>query len=473
VNTLNLYNTLSRRIEELRPISGNTVRMYTCGPTVYNFAHIGNFRTYLFEDLLRRSIIFFGMKVEQVMNITDIDDKTLLGAIKEGVSLKEFTEKYKRAFFEDLDALGIQRAEHYPEATAYIPEMIDMIEQLLKKGIAYKDQENNVYYAIKKFPFYGKLSHLKIDELKTGASKRISSDEYDKENLCDFVLWKAYDPARDGNIFWESPFGKGRPGWHIECSAMATKILGETIDLHVGGVDNLFPHHENEIAQCEGCSGKTFVHLWMHAEHLLVDHKKMSKSLGNFYTLRDLLSKGYSGKEIRLALLAAHYRTQLNFTMQSLDAARSSFRRITDFVSRLKAADAEATNTDIQRLINGALKEFTQALSEDLNISGALAAFFDFIREVNTLFDQKLIGKAEAQSIFSFLEKLDAVLGFLPIHTEEEDISSELQEALVKREEARACKDWKEADRWRDFLLSKGYLIEDTPAGSRLKRRLP
>nr|NGX45959.1 Cysteine--tRNA ligase [Chlamydiota bacterium] len=324
---LKLWNTETRTKEAVIPIEGHKIRLYTCGPTVYNYAHIGNFRTYVFEDLLRRSLKFFGMEVEQVMNLTDIEDKIIAGALHESKQLEEYTEPYIAAFFDDLKTLGVERVEHYPRATDYIPHMIEIIEALMEKGVAYRGADESIYFSINHFPSYGRLSQLNLEELKSGASQRVGTDEYDKENVADFTLWKAYDPKRDWEILWESPFGKGRPGWHIECSAMGMSILGETIDIHVGGVDNIFPHHENEIAQSEAYSGKQFVRHWLHSDHLLVEGKKMSKSLGNFYTLRDLIEKGYSGRVVRLLLLQTHYRTQLNFTLQGLDAAASSLER--------------------------------------------------------------------------------------------------------------------------------------------------
>ncbi len=466
-----LYNTQTRKKEEIKPLKGKKIRLYTCGPTVYNFAHIGNFRTYVFEDLLRRTIKFFGMSVEQVMNITDIDDKTIKGALDSGVPLDVFTKTYKEAFFEDLKTLHIEPAEHYPEATRYIPEMIAMIQKLLKKRIAYKDDEGNVFFAIHKFPSYGKLSHLNLEDLKAKASERMSADEYDKENVSDFTLWKAYDKGKDGDVFWQSPFGPGRPGWHIECSAMATDILGKTIDMHVGGVDNLFPHHENEVAQCEACNGKMFVKHWLHAEHLLVDHKKMSKSLGNFYTLRDLLSKGFSGKVVRMALLSAHYRTQLNFTLQGLEAAKASYERLSDCIDRLKIKEKIKKRTDVQPFLDKALKGFKEALSDDLNISGAMASVFDLVREINTLCDHKALSFPQKQKVFKFFQKLDKVLGFLPLNEKKEVLVHHLEAALQSREKARKEKNWKEADKWRDFLAKEGYLIEDTPEGPRLKKK--
>lgn len=465
---LKLWNTETRIKEAVIPTEGHKIRLYTCGPTVYNYAHIGNFRTYVFEDLLRRSLKFFGMEVEQVMNLTDIDDKTIAGALHESKRLEEYTEPYIEAFFADLKTLTVERVEHYPRATDYIPHMIKIIEALMEKGVAYRGADESIYFSINHFPSYGRLSHLNLEELKSGASQRVGTDEYDKENVADFTLWKAYDPKRDGEIFWESPFGKGRPGWHIECSAMAMSLLGETIDIHVGGVDNMFPHHENEIAQSEAYSGKQFVRHWLHSEHLLVEGKKMSKSLGNFYTLRDLLEREYSGRVVRLMLLQTHYRTQLNFTFQGLDAAASSLERLSDFVERLKHLEGEGS-FDVEPLLRDTFEAFRQQIGDDLNISPALAALFDLVRKVNQLADDKAIGRAAAQKILAFLKELDAVLGVIPLDAEEVAIPSELEEALSRREKARLEKAWAQADKERDFITSSGYVIEDTPHGPRLK----
>jgi cysteinyl-tRNA synthetase len=467
---LKLYNTASRQKETLVPIHDRHVRMYTCGPTVYNFAHIGNFRTYVFEDLLRRTIKFFGFKITQVMNLTDVDDKTIRGAIARNISLNAYTQPYKEAFFEDLRTLRIEPAEHYPAATDYIPEMIRMIEILLEKGIAYVGGDGSVYFAIQKFPRYGCLSHLQLGDLQAGASERVASDEYEKENVADFVLWKSYDPERDGQIYWESPFGPGRPGWHLECSAMAMKILGETIDIHVGGIDNMFPHHENEIAQSEACSGKLFVKIWMHAEHLVVDHKKMSKSLGNFYTLRDLLDKGYTGTQVRYLLLQTHYKTQLNFTFQGLEAAKSALQRLNDFIQRLYEIETTQSGGQIEILCQKTLQLFADALADDLNISPALAAVFDFVREINGLCDAGQVSQAEAQRVLEFLKQVDTVLGVLSFEKQEPAIPPELQEAFERRLQARQERNWKLADELRDFIQQRGYVIEDTLHGARLKK---
>jgi cysteinyl-tRNA synthetase len=467
---IKLFNTATRQKEVLQPLNPKHVTLYTCGPTVYHFAHIGNFRTYIFEDLLRRTIQFFGMGITQVMNLTDVDDKTIKGAIAKGVSLNEFTQVYKDAFFEDIKTLNIQSAEKYPAATDYIDEMTHIIQGLLEKGVAYKGGDGSIYYAINKFPNYGCLSHLHLEELQAGASQRVSSDEYEKDHVADFLLWKAYDPERDGKIYWESPFGKGRPGWHLECSAMAMKLLGQTIDIHCGGVDNMFPHHENEIAQSEAYTGKPFVKIWMHSEHLIVEGKKMSKSLGNFYALRDLLSQGYTGQQIRYMLLQTHYKTQLNFTFTGLDAVKETLNRLNDFIQRLMEVDNPQPGGSIEPILEQTLISFAEALADDLNISVALAAVFDMVREVNILCDARKLGKSEAQKVLDFMRRLDAVLGIFKFEKQVDAIPQELHEALARRIQARKDKDWALADNLRDFITSRGYVIEDTPSGVRLKK---
>jgi cysteinyl-tRNA synthetase len=424
----------------------------------------------MFEDLLKRALLFFGFNVDHVMNLTDVDDKTIKGAIAGNVTLNEFTAKYIDAFFEDVKTLNIMPADHYPKATEYFHEMIQMIEKLIQKGIAYKGGDGSIYYNIRKFPRYGCLSHFKLEELQTGASERVAADEYEKDNISDFVLWKAYDSQRDGQIYWESPFGPGRPGWHIECSAMAMKLLGDTIDIHCGGVDNMFPHHENEIAQSEACSGKPFARFWMHAEHLVVDNKKMSKSLGNFYTLRDLLQKGYTGLEVRYMLLQTHYKTQLNFTMQGLDASRNAVKRLNEFVQRLLSYEANSYDDDIESLIHRAHEAFKTGLSDDLNISVAIASLFDFMREVNGLIDKALISEKSVKQIIELLKKFDSVLGVLNFEKATAEIPQELEKALQERIIARMNKDWKQSDLLRDYIYSKGYVIEDTPSGAKLKK---
>lgn len=471
---LKLYNTLTRKKEVLKPLKGNHIRMYTCGPTVYNFAHIGNFRTYIFEDLLRRTIKFWGMEITQVMNLTDVDDKTIKGAIAQNSTLEEFTLPYKNAFFSDLKTLNIEPVEHYPEATAYLKEMVSMIQGLLDKGIAYKSQDGCVYYAIDKFPKYGCLSHLHIDELKPCASQRISEDEYEKDNVSDFVLWKKYEASRDGKIFWESPFGPGRPGWHLECSAMAISLLGASIDIHVGGIDNMFPHHENEIAQSEAYTGEIFAKLWMHSEHLIVDNKKMSKSAGNFFTLRDLLDKGYNGTQVRYILLQTHYKTQLNFTFAGLDSVKVTLQRMQDFIRRLQelaASEAPTHSIDVvNTLLQGSFRDFAHALADDLNISSALAVLFELVRELNGLADNGKVSPREAKNTLALLQKCNEVLGVFSFDEQALEVPQHLQEALQKRIEARTAKNWAEADTLRDLIYREGYVIEDTPAGMRLKK---
>ena len=465
-----LYNTLTRQKEEIIPLDQKGIRMYTCGPTIYDYAHIGNYRTYVFEDLLRRSLNYFGFVVTQVMNITDIDDKTIKGAINKKISLHEYTEPFRQAFFEDLTALNIDKADYFPKATQYIDQMIKMIQGLLDNGYAYKGSDNSIYFSIEKFPAYGKLSHLDLKSLKKGASNRVAVDEYDKENAADFVLWKSYDKQRDGDISWESPFGKGRPGWHIECSAMAIKLLGNTIDIHCGGVDNIFPHHENEIAQSEAFTKEKFVNTWVHSEHLIVDGKKMSKSLGNFYTLRDLFSMSYSPRDVRYMLMHTHYRTQLNFTFDGLKAAKSSIQRILDFVARLKSIKDETPFNLVDEKITDARDGFKSALADDLNISLALASIFDFIRDVNHLIDDKKVSIYESDKTINFLKEIDQVLGLIFIE-EDEKIPTSIIEAFEKRKEARKNKNFALADELRDFIFTSGYVIEDMEDGARLKKK--
>ena len=339
---IRFFNTLTRQLEEFTPREPGCVRLYTCGPTVYNFAHIGNFRAYIFEDLLQRHLEYRGLKVTRVMNLTDVDDKTIRGCRAAGVPLAEFTQPFKNAFFEDLDTLRIKRADHFPEATAanHIERMISMIGTLMEKGHSYRADDGSVYFRIRSFPNYGKLAHFNLDELRDGV--RVRSDEYEKENVGDFALWKAWDEA-DGDVGWVSPWGRGRPGWHIECSAMATGILGDELDIHCGGEDNIFPHHEAEIAQTECVTGRPFVRLWMHCKHLQVEGSKMAKSAGNFFTLRDLTDKGWTGREVRYALISVKYREPLNFTFEGLSAARSALQRLDEWTLRLRALAAGAT----------------------------------------------------------------------------------------------------------------------------------
>ncbi len=461
------YNSLTKKKEVFKPLKAKEARMYTCGPTVYDFSHIGNFRAYIFEDLLRRYLKFKGFKVVQVMNLTDVDDKTIKGARKKGVSLNEFTEKFKKAFFEDIKTLNIEKAEFYPEATKTISEMVELIKKLLKKGFAYKGEDNSIYFSIKKFKDYGKLSGFKIKELKEGA--RVSQDEYDKENARDFALWKAYE-EKDGDVFWETDLGKGRPGWHIECSAMSMKYLGETFDIHTGGLDNKFPHHENEIAQSEAATGKKFVNYWLHCDHLIVEGRKMSKSLGNFYTLRDLIKKGFSVKAIRFVLLSTHYRNKLDFTEKSVIHAENKINKFNEFISKLNAVKTEVKKelNEVNSLINDVRNSFVSALDDDLNISLALTFLNNFMKKINRLVDEKKLSKKEAEKIIFLMKEFDSVLGVIDF--EEKNLSKELMNLIEEREKARKAKNWKKADELREKLKEKGIELIDSKSGVRLKK---
>ncbi|MGD0405428.1 MAG: cysteine--tRNA ligase [Candidatus Bathyarchaeia archaeon] len=458
------FNTLTRKKEIFKPLEAGKVKMYTCGPTVYDFAHIGNFRAFLFEDLLKRWLVSRGFKVTHVMNLTDVDDKTIKGSQKQQVPLKQFTDFYVKAFFEDIKALNIQPADVYPKATDHIPEMVALIKTLMAKGYAYRGEDGSIYYAISKFPDYGKLSKIKTAELKAGA--RVSQDEYAKEEAQDFALWKAWTPE-DGDVYWETELGKGRPGWHIECSAMSMKYLGETFDIHCGGVDNIFPHHENEIAQSEAATDKKFVNYWLHNEHLLVEGKKMAKRFGNFYTLRDLLAKGYDPIAIRYLLLSTHYRQQFNFTFEGLEAAKAAVDRLRNFVRRLHDTDGKDSKGKVA-VLNAKLEAcFGGSMDDDLDIGTALASLFDFVREVNNLLDANRVSKAEAAEVGGLIMQIDAVLGAIGEVKMQEALPVEIDALVQKREEARKAKNWKEADAIRTQLKAMGIVLEDTAQGVR------
>ncbi|MDD5133422.1 MAG: cysteine--tRNA ligase [Candidatus Nanoarchaeia archaeon] len=455
---IKLFNTLTRKKEEFKPIKTKEVGIYSCGLTVYNYGHIGNFRAFVFADLLHRYFEYKGFKVKHITNITDVDDKTIRDSQKEKLSLKQFTSKYEKAFFEDIKTLNIKESFKYPKATEHIKEMVSIIKKLLDKGYAYKT-DDGIYFKISKDKEYGKLAHLKFADLEAGASERVTKDEYDKENVQDFCLWKFYDKL-DGDVFWDTEIGKGRPGWHIECSAMSMKYLGETFDIHTGGIDLIFPHHENEIAQSECATGKKFVNYWLHNEFILVDGKKMSKSLGNFYTYRDVLAKGYSGMEIRYSLLSTHYRIPFNFTFEGLDSARNSLKRLNEFVNRLNFVKSDKDSKKVSDLIKNVKKEFEESLDDDLNIANALASIFGFISEINKL----KISKKEAKEILKTLNEFDQVLG-LNLISKKESIPKEIKELMDKREKYRKEKDWKKADEIRDKLKEKGFVLEDTKEG--------
>jgi cysteinyl-tRNA synthetase len=464
---LQLFNTYSRQLEEFRPLdpAGRRVKLYTCGPTVYNHAHIGNFRAYVFEDLLQRCLAARGYEVERVMNLTDVDDKTIRGARAAGLPLGEFTRQFKEAFFEDCATLRLAPALAYPAATEprYVERMIAMIRELETKDIAYQAEDKSVYFRLGKFPDYGKLAHLNLDELRP--SGRVRSDEYEKESLGDFALWKAWDEA-DGDVWWDSPWGRGRPGWHIECSAMATALLGPELDIHCGGVDNIFPHHEAEIAQSESCTGRKFVRYWMHCAHLMVEGRKMSKSLGNFFTLRDLLAKGATGREIRFVLLtAANYRLPLNFTFASLEAARSALARLDEWVQRLAefAPTAPAELTPLSHYLD----DFFAALDDDLNISGAMGCLFDLVRESNRALDQAALPPAQAAQIFADWQSMNRILA---LEAEPPAVPDEVLALVAQRQQARASKNWASSDQLRDRITTLGWVVKDTKEGPKLSR---
>ncbi len=464
--SLRFTNTLTRSKEEFVPIKPGFVGLYTCGPTVYNFAHIGNMRAYVFEDLLKRYLKYKGYRVLHVMNITDIDDKTIKGCQKEGISLDEYTARYKKAFFDDIDSLRLERADVYPEATRHIDEMVGIVQKLLDKGIAY-ESAGSIYFRIDKFPAYGELSHMDLSQLKAGA--RVATDEYEKDAVSDFALWKGWDEA-DGPVFWETPLGKGRPGWHIECSAMSVKYLGEHFDIHCGGVDNIFPHHENEIAQSVASSGAKFVNYWLHNEHLIVEGRKMAKSFGNFYRLRELVEMGHPAIAVRYVLMSTYYRQQLNFTFESLEAAKSSLERLWDFVDNVASVRGGKSNPQVQELIKTTRGRFEESMDDDLNISGALGAVYDFVRDINRLIHNGEISEGDAKDVLGFVNSLDSVLGVMK--RESTSIDSEIEDLIRKRNDARKSRDYAGADRIRDELLGRGIVLEDTSSGTKWKRKL-
>jgi cysteinyl-tRNA synthetase len=461
---LEFFNTLSRHAEVFTPLDpeGRTVRMYTCGPTVYNHAHIGNFRAYLFEDLLQRHLESRGYHVLRVMNLTDVDDKTIRDSRKAGRPLADFTQVYKQAFFEDIATLRIRPALHYPAATEdrYIQRMIQMIALLESQGAAYKAEDGSVYFRLSHFPRYGQLAHLNLEDLRP--SGRIRNDEYEKESIGDFALWKAWD-ENDGDVAWDSPWGRGRPGWHIECSAMATELLGPELDIHCGGVDNIFPHHEAEIAQSECCTGRTFVRYWLHCAHLMVDGQKMSKSLGNFYTLRDLTGRGYTGREVRYALITVNYRLPCNFTLPGLDAARTALARLDQWTTRLTEHAGSATPEPTP--LSAAADRFLELLDDDLNISAAMGCVFDLVRDSNKAMDSGTLSHGQAASLLLAWARINEVLAFEPYAQE---IPAEVTALVEERTKARAAKDWALSDQLRDKIHSMGWSLKDTKDGQKL-----
>ncbi|WP_157147714.1 cysteine--tRNA ligase [Brachyspira pilosicoli] len=468
---IKFYNSLTRQKEEFKPMNEKEVGMYSCGPTVYNYAHIGNFRAYIFSDLVRRVLEDYGYNVKLVMNLTDVDDKTIRNSKENHISLSEYTKKYKEAFFEDIKTLRIKPATVNPSATEHINEMIDIIKLLEKNGHTY-EADGSIYFKISTFPEYGELTNLDKQELKEGASGRVSSDEYDKENASDFVLWKAYT-EEDGDVYWDSPFGKGRPGWHIECSAMSCKYLGKHFDIHTGGVDNKFPHHENEIAQNEAAFNEKFVNYWLHCEHLIVDGEKMSKSKGNFYTLRDLLNKGLSAEAIRYSLMNSHYRKQLNFTIEGINQSQSAIDRVNDLIFRLKDVNkTDADDSAVMKELEEANKNFFESIYDDLNVSEALGVFFSFIKSINISFDS--INVSSRDAIIKFIERVNNIINCFNMNGEKEIESSEeekINKLIEERTLAKKEKNYKRADEIRDELNSMGIEIMDTPNGVRWKRK--
>jgi cysteinyl-tRNA synthetase len=469
---LKIFNTLSRSVEEFQPLNGGKrpAGMYCCGPTVHNFAHIGNFRTFVSTDLLRRYLEFRGFPIRHVMNITDVEDKIIKGVASSGKNLKEFTTLYERAFFEDFEQLRCLKPHDIPHATDFISDIISLIEKLVTRGMAYRTPDGSVYFSISKYMgagcCYGQLAKLNFEEMRVG--ERVASDEYAKESVADFALWKARVPE-DGDVFWASPWGEGRPGWHIECSAMSMKLLGTSFDLHVGGEDLVFPHHEDEIAQSEGSgmqvTGERFVKYWVHIAHLLVEGKKMAKSLGNYFTLRDLLAKGFSGREIRYLLISSHYRESFNFTTKGLHDARAALARLDEYLLKLKEL---AGNGPHAVSSPGSLTDFTEAMDQDLNVSKAWGQIFETVREHNRLMAAGQFSSAAAANALAIWDRLDAVLG-LGTASPAGGPSAEAEKLLAERIAARKAKDFARADAIRDELKKLGWLIEDTAKGPRLK----
>jgi cysteinyl-tRNA synthetase len=479
MHEIQVHNTYSGKVEPFVPLKTGEVRMYTCGPTVYDYAHIGNFRTFVFQDILRRFLKLRGFKLTHVMNLTDVDDRIIANAAAAGVGIRDYTEKYVQAFFADCRTLSVEAPEHWIRATDNIEPMVELIQKLQKNTYTY-DSEGSIYYRIAKFPDYGKLSKIDLSGIKAGA--RVDNDRYEKESARDFALWKAPKP---GEHFWETAIGLGRPGWHIECSAMAMKYLGETIDIHTGGIDLAFPHHENEIAQSEAATGKKFVRYWLHAEHLLVEGEKMSKSLGNFYTLRDLFAKGYKPSALRFALASVPYRRQLNFTFDGLQQATSSVDRLRNFAARLKNEKfAAGKNEAMSARIGKAGDDFDAGLADDLNTAQALAAMFDFVRDANIAMDKGEFRGGEVKAAQEFLESFDRVFAVVEDNDAEKlkaigfgaaaggPHDSEIENLVAERQAARKRRDFATADRVRKELDERGILLEDTKDGNvRWKRK--
>lgn len=464
---LRLYNTLTQELQVFAPQDGKTVRMYTCGPTVYNYVHIGNFRTFTFQDILRRWLRCREFELNHVMNITDVEDKIIAAAAKENQSLSDYTAVYEKAFFEDSTALRLEKPERVVRATEHIDDMAAAIQKLAEKGHTY-ESDGSTYFRISTFPQYGKLSHNDFSGIRSGA--RVDVDEYEKTDARDFVLWKA---RKGSEPFWHEPIGDGRPGWHIECSVMAMKYLGETLDIHAGGVDLTFPHHENEIAQSESITGKPFSRFWLHCEHLQVESQKMSKSLGNFYTLRELLEMGYQPEAVRYLLASVPYRKKLNFTFDGLKAAATSIERLRTFELRLKSAQLQPSrNNAIHQRTIEAIRKFEESLDDDLNTAEALAAVFEYVRDMNTALDQGDFHEGNREDAERVLFLFDAVFDVIRPSTQQDGLSDAEIEALVaERTEAKKNRDFARSDEIRSRLLGHGILLEDTKDGARWRRK--
>jgi len=458
--SIRFYNTINRKKVEFEPITPGTVKLYTCGPTVYDTAHIGNFRTFLFEDLLKRFLIFKGYEVYHVMNITDVDDKTIKRANKEGMTINELTLRYTKEFMNDIKSLKILPADKYPRATDHIAEMIQMIQTLEESGYAYETKDHSVYFRLDSYDSYGQLT--KIDLTKQRATERIINDEYSKDNPQDFALWKAWDDE-DGKVFWESPWGRGRPGWHIECSAMSIKYLGNHFDIHCGGVDNIFPHHENELAQSVSATKGLFVNYWMHSEYLHIQGDKMSKTTGNFHKISDLISEGFTAEEIRFILLSPHYRSKLNFSLNQNHEAKTAIQRVTDVQQRLfELSDSDQKESSMP----DEFEEFVAALDDDLDTPKAFAIFFGWIRSMNKLLDRGKLMFSQINGGLEFIKIFDDLFAIIP---EKENVPRKLYDLIEKREKARLNQDWKTADKIRNLLHKEGWLVEDSPNGPKLR----
>jgi cysteinyl-tRNA synthetase len=469
MSDLKLFNTLSREKETFIPLRPGEARMYSCGPTVYNHPHIGNLRTFLWSDLLRRYLEYRGLHVVQVMNITDVEDKIIRNANAAGQDIRTYVAPYIDAFHDSLAKLRVKPADHYPRATEFIPQMVALVQKLHERGHTYV-ADGSTYFRVSTLDGYGKLSRVEIDT--SSEFSRIESDEYEKESARDFVLWKS---KKENEPSWNTELGEGRPGWHLECSAMSMELLGDSFDIHTGAVDLIFPHHENEIAQSEGASGKPFVRYWVHGEHLNIDQQKMSKSLGNIYTLREIEEMGYDPVTLRYALLSVPYRTKLNFTTQSLDDAKSAIARIESFLLRLEDViasgprDAAHADEEGDALIGKFLSDFQEAMDDDLNTAGALGALFTFIRDANTAIDAGRISPGDANGIKAALLKIDPVLDVFP--RREQNLDAEIEALIAGRNAARKARNFAESDRLRDELIARGILLEDTPAGTRWRRK--